>query len=83
MSEVETRNGTGALGVALAFIGGALLGTAATLLLAPRSGPETVKRIGEAAERSRHRVERMAFATREAGQAARTAFTSALEEPKS
>jgi len=83
MNEVETKNGTGGLGVALAFIGGALVGTVATLLLAPRSGPETVKRITEAAERSRHRVERMALATREAGQAARTAFASALQEPKS
>jgi gas vesicle protein len=80
MSELETRSGMGALGVLAGFLGGALLGTVVTMLLAPRSGAETRRRITEQAERSRETLGRVRTAAREATAAARTAFTTALHE---
>ena len=82
MSELETRKEMGVLGVLAAFAGGALLGAIATLLLAPRSGAETRRRIAEGAERSREALERMGRAAREAVTTARTSIAAAmLEEP--
>lgn len=80
MNELETRRGTGWLGVLAGFAGGALVGTIATLLLAPRSGAETRRRILDRAERSKDSLARMATAAREGATAARTAFTSAIHE---
>jgi gas vesicle protein len=77
VNETETRHGVSGMGLFFAFLGGAVVGTVATLLLAPR-GAEAMKRLSEAADRSRKSVERMAFATREAKDAAKAAFTSAL-----
>lgn len=82
MNELETRRGTGALGVLAGFVGGALLGAAAMLLLAPRSGAETRRRIAERAERSREALERMARAAGEAAATARTTFGTALHEER-
>jgi gas vesicle protein len=80
MSELETRTGTSYLGVLAGFIGGALVGTVAALLLAPRSGAETRRRIVARTERSKEALERMASAAREGATAARTAFTTAMNE---
>ena len=80
MSELETRNNAGVLGVLAGFLGGALVGTVLTMLLAPRSGPETRRRIVEKAERSREALDRVGTAAKEATSAARTAFTTALHE---
>lgn len=82
MSELETRSGTGALGIVAGFLGGALVGTVMTMLLAPRSGPETRRRIAERAERSKEAMERVGTAAKEATSAARTAFTAALHEER-
>ena len=82
MNELETRTGTGVVGVLAGFLGGALVGTVLTMLLAPRSGPETRRRIVEKAEHSRDELERIANAAREATAAARTAFTAALHEER-
>ena len=50
--------GSGASGVILSFLVGALTGAATAVLLAPRSGRETREMLGEqwrdAADRSRH-----------------------------
>ncbi len=78
MSDIETR--TSWLAVMAGFIGGAAIATVATLLLAPRSGAETRRRIAERAERSRDALERMSAAAREGATAARTAFTAAMHE---
>ncbi len=80
MNELEARNGSGALGLLAGFLGGALVGTAVTLLLAPRSGPETRRKIAEEAERSKDALERVGTAARQASSAARAAFTAALHE---
>jgi gas vesicle protein len=80
MSELETRSGTGVLGVLAGFLGGALVGTVVTMLLAPRSGAETRRRIVERAERSKEALGRVGTAAKEATSAARTAFTTALHE---
>ncbi len=78
MTELETRTRTSMLGVIAGFVGGAIVGTVATLLLAPRSGAETRRRILDRAERSRETLERMATAAREGATAARTAFDAAM-----
>jgi gas vesicle protein len=80
MSELETRTRTSYLGVLAGFIGGALVGTVATLLLAPRSGSETRRRIVEGAEHSRETLERMAAAAKEGATAARAAFATTMHE---
>jgi gas vesicle protein len=79
MSELETRTSrTSTLGILAGFLAGAAIGTIATLLLAPRSGAETRRRILDRAERSRDTLERMASAAREGASAAQTAFTTAM-----
>ena len=81
MTENETtRSSYGGMGMALAFLGGALAGAGLTLLLAPRSGPETRKRIAEAVHDSTDQVERVRAAATAAANAAREAFTEAMHE---
>ncbi len=80
MNDLETRSGTGALGVVAGFVGGALVGAVVTWLLAPRSGTETRRRIVEEAERSKAALQRVGTAAKQATSAARTAFTTALHE---
>ena len=76
----ESRSGFGVGGVMLAFLGGALAGTAAALLLAPRAGSETRARIGDAVGHTGDRVRRARLAATEAASAAREAFSEALRE---
>jgi len=78
-----TRTGTSGLAILVAFLGGALAGVVATMLLAPRPGAETRRRIAEAADRSRDTVGRLRTAAEEAAAAARAAFQNAMrEDPK-
>jgi len=70
--------GFGAGGIFLAFLGGALAGTAAALLLAPRSGAETRATIGDAVGQTGDRVRRARMAAREAASAAKEAFTESM-----
>ena len=77
-NEIEARSGTGILGVLAGFVGGALIGAVATLLLAPRSGAETRRRIIDRAERSKRALERMPVAAKESAAAARAAFAHAM-----
>lgn len=80
MTENTTRPGFGALGIAITFLGGALAGAGAALLLAPRSGQETRQRIGDALRRSGDQVGRARAAAADAARAAREAFTEAMRE---
>jgi gas vesicle protein len=66
----------GGLVLFLAFVGGALVGGAAAVLLAPRSGPEMRRRISGAV----HDTKRIPQAIREASSAAQAAFAAALKE---
>ncbi|HSM91748.1 MAG TPA: YtxH domain-containing protein [Anaeromyxobacteraceae bacterium] len=74
----EEKTGFGPIGMVGAFVGGALAGGVAALLLAPRSGRETRKRIGDSVTRQKDRVTRFGSAAREAGSAAKEAFTEAM-----
>ena len=79
MTQTEhPRNG--GLMLFLAFAGGALVGGAAALLLAPRSGAETRRRITGAAHDTKEVATRMPQAIREATSAAQEAFAAALKE---
>ncbi len=80
MTENDARSGFGGLGVALAFLGGALAGAGLTFLLAPRSGPETRKRITDAVHDRTDQVKRARTAATAAASAAREAFTAAMQE---
>ena len=63
-------DGSGASGVILAFLVGALTGAAAAVLLAPRSGRETREMLGDkwrdAADQSRHLGEQAVEKSRQA-----------------
>ena len=83
MNEVEMvrKERAGFGGVLLAFLTGALAGTVATMLLTPRSGPQTRRKIAEMAETGKDRMNRVPVAMREARNAAVTAFADAMKEP--
>jgi len=74
------RSRDGGFSLLLAFLGGALLGGTAALLLAPRSGAETRRRIGGAVGDARELASRVPSAIRQASGAAQAAFTTALKE---
>jgi len=82
MSDVETRSGTGALGVAAGFLGGALVGAVLALLLAPRSGRETRERMREQAKRSRDALEHIGTVAKRAASVAGAAVTTALHDER-
>jgi gas vesicle protein len=70
----------GGLTLFLAFLGGALVGGTTALLLAPRSGAETRRRLAGAMEDTKEVASRMPDAIRQASSAAQTAFSAALKE---
>jgi gas vesicle protein len=79
MTQTEhPRNGI--LTLFLAFVGGALVGGAAAMLFAPRSGAETRRRIAGVVGDTKEVASRMPLAIREASSAAQAAFTAALKE---
>jgi gas vesicle protein len=69
--------------VLLAALTGAAAGAAVAYLTAPASGEESRKRVRDAVEGTRDGVGRMPLALRRATEAARDAFTEALEEGSS
>jgi hypothetical protein len=79
------RPGYGGLTVLLAFLGGAAVGAAAALLLAPRSGAETRRRLAGKTGEAGEALSRGARVAREAALAAQSAFKAALagsDEPQ-
>ncbi|HEY6105486.1 MAG TPA: YtxH domain-containing protein [Anaeromyxobacteraceae bacterium] len=77
--EVKTGRGMGS--ILLAFLGGTVVGGVVALLLAPRSGEQTRKRIVQMAEDVEGKAERVPVAVREASHAATVAFGKAMKEP--
>jgi gas vesicle protein len=69
--------------VLLAALTGAAAGAAVAYLTAPASGEESRKRLHDAVEGTRDGAARMPLALRRATEAARDAFTEALEEGSS
>jgi gas vesicle protein len=81
MTQTETVHPrSGGIALLFAFVGGALVGGTAALLLAPRSGAETRRRIAGVVEDTKEVASRMPGAIRQASSAAQAAFTSALKE---
>jgi gas vesicle protein len=71
---------SGGLSLFLAFVGGALVGGVAAVLLAPHSGTETRRRITGAVDDTKAVASRMPQAIREASSAAQAAFVAAMKE---
>jgi gas vesicle protein len=81
MTQTETEHPrNGGFTLFLAFVGGALVGGTAALLLAPRSGAEIRRRITGAVGDTKEVASRMPGAIRQASSAAQAAFTAALKE---
>jgi gas vesicle protein len=80
MSTTEHTRSNGGLALALAFLGGALVGGAAAILLAPASGAETRRRIAGASGDAKDFAARVPQALRQASSAAQVAFASSLKE---
>jgi gas vesicle protein len=81
MTQAETEHPRGGgLTLFLVFVGGALVGGTAALLLAPRTGPELRRRLAGVAEGTKEIAGRVPGAIRQASSAARASFTSALKE---
>ena len=81
MTQTETGHPrAGGITLFLVFVGGALVGGTAALLLAPRSGAETRRRITGAVGDTKEIASRMPGALRHASSAAQAAFTTALKE---
>ena len=76
--EEQRRNG--GLTMFFAFVGGALLGGAAAVLFAPRSGAETRRRIAGAVDDAKGFASHMPEAIRDASSAAQAAFAASLKE---
>lgn len=64
----------------LSFVGGAVIGGAAALLLAPGSGAESRRRLTGAVDGARELAERLPQAVREASGAAQGAFVKSMKE---
>ena len=64
----------------IAVLGGAAVGAAATLLLAPRSGPETRKQLTEFVNDGKDKARHFPPAMKAASTAARKAFVDAMAE---
>lgn len=79
MMQIEQPRG-GGLTLFLAFVGGALVGGTAALLLAPRTGADTRRRLTGAVDDTRDVAARVPRAIREASSAAQAAFSAALRE---
>jgi gas vesicle protein len=74
----DDRQGFGGFALLFAFVGGALVGGVAAVLLAPRSGAETRRRLIARVDDSRDMVARVPQAIREASTAAQDAFSATL-----
>lgn len=77
----EGNNGNGGRMVA-AFLGGVAVGAGVALLTSPRSGRENRQQIAEYARSGKDKAGRVPHAANAAADAARKAFTEAMEQPQ-
>jgi gas vesicle protein len=77
--EDAVRVRSSAFALLAAFLGGALVGGAAAVLLAPRSGEETRRQLASAVKDSRETAARIPHALVEASAAAQAAYAQALK----
>ncbi|HTP53263.1 MAG TPA: YtxH domain-containing protein [Anaeromyxobacteraceae bacterium] len=80
MMREHTNGGAGAGSVLLAFLTGAAIGGVVALLLAPRSGEETRRRIFEFGEDAKEKLGKVPVAVREAEKAAVSAFNDTMKK---
>ena len=73
------QSGSSGLTMILTFLGGAVVGGVAAMLLAPRTGADTRKRLAGVASDTRELAARVPQAVREASAAAQEAFTGAMK----
>ena len=76
----ENNGGVGAGGVLLAFLAGAAIGGLAALLLAPRSGEQTRKRLADLSDEAKEKLQRVPSALRDAERAAVGTFTETMKK---
>ena len=76
---VVKRDGFRGGQMVLAFVGGAVAGAVAGILLAPRSGAETRAKMRDLAERAKDKVAHIPNAIHEASAAAKEAFGNGME----
>jgi gas vesicle protein len=77
---MNEKSGFGMGGMFMAFLGGAMVGTAAALLLAPGSGEETRARLGGAFKDARDQVRRAPMAAAAAVEAAKEALAEGMRD---
>lgn len=75
-----SNGGSGTGSVLLAFLTGAALGGVVALLLAPRSGPETRRRLVELSDEAKEKLGKVPVAVREAEKAAVSAFNDTMKK---
>jgi gas vesicle protein len=76
----ENHGGVGAGGVILAFLAGAAIGGVAALLLAPRSGEQTRKRLMDFSDDAKEKLTRVPGALRDAEKAAVGSFSDTMKK---
>ena len=77
---MSDRNGYSGLELLTVFVGGAVAGAVAALLLAPKSGRETRDQISAKLHEGRDLGKRIPAAVKDAGGAAKQAFSKAMED---
>jgi len=75
-----SNGGSGAGSVFLAFLTGAALGGVVALLLAPRSGQETRRRLVDMTDDAKEKLGKVPVAVREAEKAAVSAFNDTMKK---
>jgi len=77
---MSDHNGGGAGSVLLAFLAGAAVGSVVALLIAPRSGEDTRRRLFELGEEAKAKAGKVPHAVQEAEKAAVHAFNEVMRK---
>lgn len=77
---MSDHNGNNGGKMVMAFLGGVAVGAGVAMLASPRSGPENRQRIAELAGSGKEKAGRIPHAANAAAEAAREAFTEAMDK---